>query len=71
MKSIEIKKTLLIMISIVFFALALTTLVPSSSEVRLSLLNYKAVCPFSPFSTIIEIFMGCYFLNIVKKIRLN
>jgi hypothetical protein len=38
--------------TMVYFVLALITLIPTPTASKLSLLGYKALCSFSPFSTI-------------------
>lgn len=53
------KNELLIRMSAIFFVVAgLLTIVPFSQSTEVSVLGYKSVCPFSPFSTIITFYIG-------------
>jgi hypothetical protein len=42
----------------VHFSLAIVTLIPLASASKVSLLGYKALCSFSPISTILLIALG-------------
>ena len=43
----------------IYLILALVTLIPMESASKASLLGYKALCSFSPISTIILLALGC------------
>jgi predicted transporter len=42
----------------IYFVLAVLTLIPAASASKLSMLGYKALCTFTPISTIILIALG-------------
>jgi hypothetical protein len=47
-----------IVFTIIYFVPAVVTLIPMASASKASLLGYKALCSFSPISTILFIALG-------------
>lgn len=54
--------------TIVYFSLAIVTLIPLASASKASLLGYKALCSFSPISTIGLVLLGLLHVLIYKGI---
>lgn len=57
MKNRNNKRTLLRLASIIFGFMGLLTLVPCPASGGVSMLGYKAICPFAPISTIIPLYV--------------
>jgi hypothetical protein len=51
----------------VYFLLALVTLIPLGTASKTCLLGYKALCSFSPISTIILLALGCLHIYLQYK----
>jgi hypothetical protein len=58
MKMNEKKSPTHLIISAIHFSLAVATLIPFASASKVSMLGYKALCSFTPISTIILILMA-------------
>jgi hypothetical protein len=67
----ETKKggTFALILAIFFFLLAISTLIPYKNIDDVSFLGYKALCAFTPISTIILILVGIVMLIIRQKVR--
>ena len=51
----------------VHFSLAVVTLIPLASASKTSLLGYKALCSFSPISTLVLIFLAGMHILLHKR----
>lgn len=51
----------------VYFVLAIVTLIPMGTASKASLLGYKALCSFSPISTIIFLALGILHIFLYKR----
>jgi len=51
----------------VYFSLAVVTLIPLASASKTSLLGYKALCSFTPISTIVLIFLAGLHILLHKR----
>ena len=54
----KIKMPIHILFTSAYFGLALVTLIPTATASKASLLRYKALCSFTPISTLILIALG-------------
>lgn len=52
------KRIVLRLISILCACVGFVTAIPFSTASETSILGYKAVCPFTPISTLITLFVG-------------
>ena len=55
------------LIAIMLFVMAFSTLIPMSNARETSLLGYRAVCSFSPISSLILVGLGALILHYTKK----
>jgi len=56
-----------IIFTIIYFVLAIVTFIPVSTVSKVSLLGYKALCSFSPISTLIFLALGGLHVFLHKK----
>lgn len=61
------KPTAITALSLFFFLAGVATLVPNPAGTKASVLGYKAICPFSPFSTILLFYLANLLRGIVKS----
>lgn len=54
----RLKRLLLRLVSIVLIIAGFATFMPFGPAEEVSVLGYKALCPFTPFSTVIAFFGG-------------
>ncbi len=69
MKNPYKKKISLQMVSILFACLGLFTLIPWASADHASILGYYALCPFSPISTVILLYLARIVYGHIRRIE--